>query len=200
MGGLFVRIKIFIDFWNFTLEMKEYDPAFRVDYDKLAAILTRHAAHPEGAGVYEGTIVYASINPLTSADRPLSDFLRNVLNRKVGYQVKIFERKPAKRVRCPECAQEILACPHCSKPLRRTVEKGVDTAIATDMFQQAWDNTYDSAVIMSSDRDYIPMVNFLQTRGKKIIHASFIRGGRELANACWKQMDLSRHASALSHG
>jgi uncharacterized LabA/DUF88 family protein len=125
--------------------------------------------------------------------------LRNVLDRKVGYQVKIFERKPAKPVRCPECGQEINICPHCGKVLRRTVEKGVDAAIATDMLQQAWDNTYDSAVLMSSDRDFIPMVQFLQTRGKKIVHASFTMGGRELANACWKQINLSQHTSALSH-
>ena len=194
-----MRIRIFIDFWNFTLEMKEFDPAFRVDYDKLAAFLTQNAAHPIGTGEYEGTIVYASINPLKSTDRPLSDFLRNVLDRKVGYQVKVFERKPAKPVRCPECGEEISICPHCNRPIRRTVEKGVDSAIATDMLQQAWDNTYDSAVLMTSDRDFIPMVQFLQTRGKKVMHASFTRGGRELANACWKQIDLSRHTSALTH-
>jgi uncharacterized LabA/DUF88 family protein len=194
-----MRIRIFIDFWNFSLEMKEFDPAYRVDYDKLATFLTQNASHPIGAGQYEGAIVYASINPIKAVDKPLSDFLRNVLDRKVGYQVKIFERRPAKPVRCPDCGKEILVCPHCATILKRTVEKGVDSAIATDMLQQAWDNTYDSAVLMTSDRDFIPMVQFLQTRGKKIIHASFTMGGRELANSCWKQIDLSQHAGVLSH-
>jgi len=194
-----MRIRIFIDFWNFSLDMKEFDSAYRIDYDKLAAFLTQNASHPVGGGTYEGAIVYASINPIKTVDQSLSDFLRNVLNRKVGYQVRVFERKAAKPVRCPECGREINICPHCTLTLRRTVEKGVDAAIATDMLQQAWDNTYDSAVLMTSDKDFIPMVQFLQTRGKKIIHASFTRGGRELANACWKQIDLSRHAIELSH-
>ena len=193
-----MRIRIFMDFWNFTLDMQDYDSSYRVDFDKLSEFLTQNAANPIGSGTYEGTIVYASINPQKSTDRPLSDFLKNVLDRKVGYHVKVFERKPAKPVKCPECKNDITVCPHCNKILKRTVEKGVDAAIATDMLQLAWDNTYDSAVLLTADKDFIPMVEFLQTRGKKIIHASFGRGGRDLANSCWKQIDLSRHAVTLS--
>lgn len=193
-----MKVKIFIDFWNFALELRDFDPAYRIDYEKLADFLARNAVFPAGEGSYEGTMVYASINPMKDAEIPLYDFLTNILNRKPGFQVRTFERKIAPPVRCPECGREVNICPFCNKTLRRTIEKGVDAAITTDMMQQAWDNAFDVAVLISSDRDFIPMVQFLQSRGKKVVHASFIRGGVELADACWMQMDLSRHAAELS--
>jgi uncharacterized LabA/DUF88 family protein len=187
-----------MDFWNFSLNMRDYNPSYRVDFDKLSTFLTQNASDPPGSGTYEGTIVYASVDPKKPEDKPLKDFLLNTLSRKVGYQVKLFERKPAATVRCPECGKDIIDCPHCSKPLKRTVEKGVDAAMATDMLQLAWDDTYDAAVMLTSDKDFIPMVLFLQTQNKKIIHASFTPLGRELANACWKRIDLSRHSSTIA--
>ncbi len=68
--------------------------------------------------------------------------------------------------------------------LERTVEKVVDTAIVTDMLQHAWDNTYDVVVLLSGDRDFILAVQFLNRKGKKIIHASFTNLGQELVNEC----------------
>lgn len=78
------------------------------------------------------------------------------------------------------------------------VEKGVDAALVTDMLQLAWDNTYDTGIMLTSDKDFIPMVKFLQTRGKKIVHASFTPKGRELAGTCWKHIDLSQHVATIS--
>ena len=49
--------------------------------------------------------------------------------------------------------------------MRGTEEKGVDTAIATDMMRLAWDSNYDVAVLVSSDRDFIPVVQSLETKG-----------------------------------
>lgn len=37
-----------------------------------------------------------------------------------------------------------------------TVEKGVDTFIATDMIRLAWENAYEIAVLASSDSDLVP--------------------------------------------
>jgi len=38
--------------------------------------------------------------------------------------------------------------------LSLTEEKGVDVAIATDMIKLAWEDAYDWAVLVSSDRDF----------------------------------------------
>ena len=45
-------------------------------------------------------------------------------------------------------------CCHCGVQLSLTEEKGVDVAIATDMIKLAWEDAYDWAVLVSSDRDF----------------------------------------------
>ena len=57
-----------------------------------------------------------------------------------------------------------------------TEEKGVDVAIATDMIKLAWEDVYDWAVLVSSDRDFVPAVEFLNAKGRKVLHAGFPPG------------------------
>jgi uncharacterized LabA/DUF88 family protein len=192
------RVRIFIDFWNLILGVKEFDRDYRIDWLKLPRILVSEAANPE-PGSYEGACVYASINAKSQKDMRLKDFLSNTVNRMPGYEIRIFERKAKKQPVCQSCHFEITQCPDCQQLLERTVEKGVDTAIVTDMLQHAWDNTYDIGVLLSGDRDFIPAVQFLNKRGKKIIHASFANLGQELANECWKQIDLRKVAAELRY-
>jgi uncharacterized LabA/DUF88 family protein len=54
--------------------------------------------------------------------------------------------------------------------MRGTEEKGVDVRIATDMIMLAWVDSYDIAILVSSDSDFVPVASFLQTKVKKIIH------------------------------
>ena len=61
--------------------------------------------------------------------------------------------------------------------MQGTEEKGVDVRIATDMIRLAWVDNYDIAVLVTSDKDLIPAVEFLKTRGIKVIHGSFPQGG-----------------------
>lgn len=193
------RVRIFVDFWNFSLGMRDYDAKYRLDYEKFPNVLVDLVTKPSGDGTFEGACIYASIDPSSEPDRKLKDFLSNTVNRMPGYEIKIFERKPAKPPRCSTCGAEIIECPSgvCKAPLKRTVEKGVDTAMVTDMLQHAWDNTYDIGVLLSADVDFIPAVKFLNRRGKKIVHASFTNLGQNLANECWQQIDLGKVAAHL---
>ncbi len=69
--------------------------------------------------------------------------------------------------------------------MRGTEEKGVDTRIVTDMISLVWVGNYDVAVLVSSDRDFIPVVEFLQTRGIKVVHGAFPPQARALTGKCW---------------
>lgn len=69
--------------------------------------------------------------------------------------------------------------------MRGTEEKGIDTRIATDMISLAWVDNYDVAVLVSSDRDFVPVVKFLGTRGVKVIHGAFPPKSAELTRNCW---------------
>ena len=71
-----------------------------------------------------------------------------------------------------------------------TEEKGVDTLIATEMIRLAWEDTYDVAVLVTLDADFIPAVEFLDQKGKKVIQGGFPPKGQGLAKACWASLDL----------
>ena len=76
--------------------------------------------------------------------------------------------------------------------MRGTEEKGLDVRMATDMISLAWVDNYDIAVLVSSDRDFIPVAAFLETRGIKVIHGAFPPQGSELTGRCWGSINLPR--------
>ncbi len=74
-------------------------------------------------------------------------------------------------------------------PLKKTpegfIEKGVDVLLATDMISLAFRNAYDTAILVSGDSDYIPVVEEIQQLGKRVENASFKRTSSfELRKIC----------------
>lgn len=51
--------------------------------------------------------------------------------------------------------------------------KGDDVHLAVDLLSGAYENTYDTAIIVSGDEDFIPAIKKAQKLGKKIINAYF---------------------------
>jgi uncharacterized LabA/DUF88 family protein len=74
--------------------------------------------------------------------------------------------------------------------MRGTEEKGVDTRIVADMISLAWANAYDVAVLVSSDRDFVPVADFLQTKGIKVVHGAFPPKGSNLSQKCWANFNV----------
>ena len=104
-----------------------------------------------------------------------------------GFSVLVKERKPRSPMRCPNdgCKKLVTYCPHCNQEIRRTVEKGVDTSLVVDLIQHATDDTYDRAVLVSGDADFVPAVELVQRLGKQVIHGHFRNQANELMKACW---------------
>lgn len=48
-------------------------------------------------------------------------------------------------------------------------EKGTDVNIATHLLTKAFHNSYDTAIIVSGDTDYIPVMDVLNTLGKSVV-------------------------------
>ena len=190
-----MKVTIFIDFWNLQLSWNEYhrrigatDP-IRIPWDKkLPQVLIKHL---DPAAIYAGTHVYASINPKSPNDRKLNAFFQ-IMDTFTGYKVIVKERKPAKNIRCTNegCRRDILVCPYCNKELVRTVEKGVDTSIAIELFHYALEDVYDKAILVSNDADFVPAVEFIQRTGKQIIHAGFKNQAFEMKKACWDHINF----------
>ncbi len=187
-----MKVRVFVDFWNFQLNWNETVPGhYRVDWLKLPQWLVGQAAGIlERDLQYQGTRVYASYDPRGNRDGRFRDFMVNTLDRLPGIEVTLKERKTKKSPTCQNCHQQIDACPHCGSSLQLMNEKGVDTAIVTDMMNLAWEGSWETAVLVSSDRDYIPVVQALSVKGYQVINAHFPPQGADLARTCWAGINL----------
>lgn len=52
-------------------------------------------------------------------------------------------------------------------------EKGVDVELAVDLLVGAYENLYDTAILISSDTDLIPAIKKAKELGKKVEHVGF---------------------------
>ena len=188
------RVMVFVDFWNFQLSVNNLDPEFKVDWQRLGPVIAREAMSVVGADTpmsYQGMNVYGSYDPSGKKDENLRRWASNTLNRFPGVQVTMIPRqRKRKGPVCPSCRTEMSQCQACGSDIRGTEEKGVDTRIATDMIKLAWVDNYDVAVLVSSDRDFVPVVEFLSTRGIKTIHGAFPPGGSMLTQHCWGNLRI----------
>ena len=71
-------------------------------------------------------------------------------------------------------------------PTERAQEKGIDTALAIDFVTMAVDGLYDIGVIMSTDTDLLPALEFVRTR---------FAGQRHVAVAAWRSQHSRRRLS-----
>jgi uncharacterized LabA/DUF88 family protein len=186
------RVRVFIDFWNLVLNLKHCDPAFKIDWVKLPRWLAERGAAEAGITdpSFEGAHIFASYNPAT--DAKFHTWLTRWLDRQTGLQVMAKERRQRNAPKCPTCHTEVVVCPSCKASMIGTIEKGVDTAIATAMIRLAWEDTFDIAVLATCDGDFVPAVEFLDLRGRKVVQAGFPPSGAELATACWGSFDVAK--------
>ncbi len=183
------KLRIFIDYWNLQLNWNQrMGHDVRLDWEKLPISLK--AAAESAAGLpshqYEGTRLYASHDPTNVKQSKFKPWIDSYLDRLPGYIVILKERRSKKKpVHCRNCGNKIEKCPECKQEYSHSVEKGVDGAIITDLFSFAWDEAYQTAVLVSSDSDFIPAVEKIQDRGIKVINATWKGSGRHLAKAAW---------------
>ncbi len=52
-------------------------------------------------------------------------------------------------------------------------EKGVDVKMAIDIVVDAIENRYDTAIVVSSDTDLVPALEYVRSRGKKVEYVGF---------------------------
>lgn len=189
-----VRVRIFVDFWNFNLSIRHLDGQLRVDWRKLSTVLAAEAGKlidPSARAQYEAMHVYGSFDPAKPNDAKLRNWFANTLDKMPGVHVVLLPRQKKRGwPRCPHCQAETQKCSVCDGDMRGTEEKGVDTRIVTDMISLAWSDSYDVAVLVSADRDFVPVADFLQAKGIKVIHGSFPPKGSHLSQKCWANIDI----------
>jgi uncharacterized LabA/DUF88 family protein len=74
-------------------------------------------------------------------------------------------------------------CLECGKSRRGFTEKGVDVAIATKMLTHAINKAFDTAILVSGDKDYLDTVRTIKNLGLRVEIVSFRRSlSKDLAN------------------
>ena len=183
------RVRVFVDFWNFQLSMRRLDPDLKIDWKKPGPVFAELAANevdPNGDFSFEALHVYGSYDPNKATDNKLKHWLSSWLDKQRGVHVVALPRQRKRGYpKCPSCQTEAQTCLACNSDLRGTEEKGIDTRIVADMISLAWVDAYDTAVLVSSDRDFVPVAEFLQTKGIKVVHAAFPPSGSDLTQKCW---------------
>jgi uncharacterized LabA/DUF88 family protein len=188
------RTRVFIDFWNFSLNWRPRAGEARIDWPAVPRVLLDEARKKlETAGITEDlqleeTLVYASY---LNTDKKLKNWLDSFLDRQPGFNVRSRERKSKPRkIHCANCGTDNEQCQHCHEPLTWAPEKGVDTAIVTDLLALAGEDAYQVAILLSSDADHIPAVEWIQARGRKVINATWANHGFDLKRTSWAEIEL----------
>ncbi len=187
------RIRIFLDYWNFELSMRAMDNKFNTDWEKIGPVLvqaTSEVIQTSQPVEFQGLKFYGSYGH-TEQGYKRKEWVNKLVAMLPGVTAHMFARHRKKNYpECPRCNAKVKACPKCRADMRGTQEKGVDVRIATDMITLAWADDYDVAVLVSSDADFVPVAEFLETRGIKVIHGSFPGQGHHLSSRCWARIDL----------
>ena len=189
-----IRVLVFVDYSNLRASLRGVDPDFMVDVALLGRVLAEEGARLVEPGYrlsYQGIRLYGSYDPDTEAGKRQRHWYEEVVGSLPGVTpVAAPRRRKRTGVTCRECRHEMHECVGCGRELRGTEEKGVDTRLATDMISAAWDGAYDAAVLVTSDRDFVPVVSFLESRIIKVVHGAFPPVAAELSRACWGRIDV----------
>lgn len=193
---------IFIDFWNYELTMGELADGpdgrkFLTDWFKLPNALVDAAteiARPNRDEPYflqyERCHIVGSFDP--TRDENLQNWAQTVLPRVTGVRAEFLPRQ--RMTTGPKCTGtthcEVRECPNCQASMLGYKEKGVDTRIATEMLDVGLQGLCDLIILVSADKDFIPVVDRLSQKNVKCISAFFPGRGHELAQHCWGKFDL----------
>lgn len=169
------RVQIFIDAGNFyhlvlkKLGAKENDFSFDDFADFLA---NGRKITSLGKRFYVGTVREQAGNPRSK--KAMSKQTRLFTTLKSGsWEIKTSKlRTRIERIKIDERVanyEELHRKGIKSIEIRTTREKGIDVKLATDLIVGAVDDRYDTAIVISSDSDLVPAIDWVRMKGKKKI-------------------------------
>jgi hypothetical protein len=176
LSGNVPRVIALIDVPDLQWQVKRIGGAFGHDVtavlEQLKAGVAKLNPAPEARLPLGVVYVYSPLE----ADRPSE--AERVVFRQRATEVK---RK------CWGCYK---ACTHCQGGNVDLGGQGRDNPIANDLLELAREDGYDWAVVVCTDLLLIPVVRYLQSHGRKIIHGCFPPVAMDLTKECWASIDL----------
>ena len=146
------KVAIFIDGGNFFRKIREdslIPKGTRFDYNKFAKFLSK-GREVFSKSYYIGIVRnYDNSSKSQKMVESQQKFLSGLKN--VGYQIKRGKIVYDNKIR----------------------EKGVDVQIAIDLVIGSVENSYDTAIIVSSDTDLIPAIKYIRSKGRRVEYIGF---------------------------
>ena len=170
------RVAIFIDGSNFYHSSKKLNVVDKINFQKLVNELV---GDRELAKVfYYNSPLDISVNPkIYWKQQKFFNVLRSIP------KVEIVLCKQRKVVRNGKIDYEV---------------KGDDTHLVSDLVGEAYENLYDTAIIVSGDEDFISQIKRVRKLGKKIENAWFSSSSSfNLRNACDHSIHLNKILSKI---
>ena len=164
------RVMVFIDFENFNIALADYyrglrKPIARLDYNEFPKRIVELL--PGGANRLIKTFLFAP--------KP-DDFLLQDSRRKSTYDwicglknQKYFTVIEGQHISRPTAGLENSDKNINDPKTYYVVEKGTDIAMATHIITKGFLQSYDTAVIISGDSDYIAVLDVLNTMGRTTV-------------------------------
>ena len=168
------RVSIFVDAGNFyhlvlkKLNLHELD----FDFDEFSSFLANGRSITEnGKRFYVGTVRekqdgHENKKAMENQTRLFSDLIKcgdwDIKTSKL--RTRIEKLVIDDRV---EDYKKILKCNITEIRYQRSREKGIDVKMAVDLIAGAIDNKYDTAIVISSDTDLVPAIDWIRKRQKK---------------------------------
>jgi uncharacterized LabA/DUF88 family protein len=158
------KTSIFIDYSNVYLPGK-YLFGINIDPPKLIKLLSK------GKNLVH-TYLFSSENPNNQGE---INFYRAMRTKGIIVETEKLVERPVK-IYCKNCKELLmpLNCPNCGEEFNLPPHKSkrIDVRMASQLLDTC--DTYDEAIIVGGDQDFIPVIRILRRdKGKKVFIASF---------------------------
>lgn len=90
-----------------------------------------------------------------------------------------------------------IKCANCGDQITQTSEAGVDVLLTVEMIKHAAMREHDYLALVSSDRDFLPLLSYLKDQGQRVLHVSTGAPNREMRSVTWAQLELENEYVSL---
>jgi uncharacterized LabA/DUF88 family protein len=163
-----VRVAVFIDGANFYNRLRQCRWPTTVDIGKFAG---RLAGNRELVGAWDYNVSPPPERPADQIARQEAYYARVREHPLVKFTLGFLQRRMVD-----------------GKPVYE--EKGVDVSLAVDMLTGAFEDRYDTAILVSSDGDFKPAVEAVRRYGKRVEYLYF--KGSQRSSALFQVCNLAR--------
>lgn len=146
------RGRTIVYFDNSNIFSGQRDAGWRIDAEKFVALLEQN-------GPIWQVYFFAAV---TDPPRYTQTAFYRMLKEQLHWETEIFP-----------LGSKTVRCRHCGHRHRTYTEKGVDVALATRMLTHASNRAFDTAILVSGDKDYLGTVRAVKALGLRVEIVSY---------------------------